>query len=106
MTGLLDAVLDNSPITLFILDNETTAMTGGQTSAARGKLESICEGLGVDPQHIRVLQPIPKTHDENVKIIREEIAFQGVSVIIPRRECIQTAARRLKAQASQNNVAK
>ena len=97
MTGLLDAVSDNSPITLFILDNETTAMTGGQTSAARGKLEAICEGLGVDPAHIRVLNPLPKSHEENVKIIREEIAFQGVSVIIPRRECIQTAARHLKS---------
>src|SRR5664280_2706662 len=61
MTGLLDAVSDNSPITVFILDNETTAMTGGQTSAARGKLEAICEGLGVDPAHIRILNPMPKT---------------------------------------------
>ena len=96
MTGLLDAVSNNSPITLFILDNETTAMTGGQKSKARGKLESICIGLGVDPAHIRVLNPLPKSHEENVHVIREEIAYQGVSVIIPRRECIQTAARHLK----------
>lgn len=104
MTGLLDAVSDNSPITVFILDNETTAMTGGQTSAARGKLEAICEGLGVDPAHIRVLNPMPKTHDENVQLIMEEIAYQGVSVIIPRRECIQTAARHLKTATQQKHV--
>ena len=104
MTGLLDAVSDNSPITVFILDNETTAMTGGQTSAARGKLEAICEGLGVDPAHIRVLNPMPKTHEENVQVIMEEIAYQGVSVIIPRRECIQTAARRLKTATQQKQV--
>jgi len=101
MTGLLDAVSDNSPITLFILDNETTGMTGGQTSAAHGKLEAICEGLGIDPAHIRVLNPLPKTHEENVQVIKEEIAYQGVSVIIPRRECIQTAARHLKSVAQQ-----
>ena len=33
ITGLLDAVNDKSPITVIILDNETTAMTGGQDSA-------------------------------------------------------------------------
>jgi indolepyruvate ferredoxin oxidoreductase alpha subunit len=101
MTGLLDAVSDKSPITLFILDNETTAMTGGQNSKARGKLESICIGLGVDPAHIKVLNPLPKSHEENVQVIREEIAYQGVSVIILRRECIQTAARHLKTAAQQ-----
>ncbi len=99
MTGLLDAVVDNSPITVFILDNETTGMTGGQDSNGLGKLEAICRGLGVDPEHIRVVSPMPKSHDENVRIIKEEIAYQGVSVIIPRRECIQTAARRHKADA-------
>ncbi|NWJ49368.1 MAG: indolepyruvate ferredoxin oxidoreductase [Bacteroidetes bacterium] len=99
MTGLLDAVVDNSPITVFILDNETTGMTGGQDSNGLGKLEAICSGLGVDPAHIRVVSPMPKSHDENVRIIKEEIAYQGVSVIIPRRECIQTAARRHKADA-------
>ena len=26
-------------------------------------------------------------------ILREEIAYDGVSVVIPRRECIQTAKR-------------
>ena len=38
MTGLLDAVNDKSPITIFILDNGTTAMTGGQDSPAFGKI--------------------------------------------------------------------
>jgi indolepyruvate ferredoxin oxidoreductase, alpha subunit len=104
MTGLLDAVSDNSPITVFILDNETTGMTGGQTSAAHGKLEAICKGLGVDPAHIRVLNPLPKTHEENVQVIREEIAYQGVSVIIPQRECIQTAARHLKSMKQPKEV--
>lgn len=31
--------------------------------------------------------------EEITRIIREEIEYKGVSVIIPRRECIQTAAR-------------
>lgn len=96
MTGLLDAVLSKSNITVIILDNATTAMTGGQDSAALGKIEDICVGIGVEKEHIRILNPLPKNHEESLRIMKEEIAYEGVSVIIPRRECIQTAARRFK----------
>ena len=98
MTGLLDAVNEHSPITIIISDNESISMTGGQDSAALGKIESICQGIGVDPQHIRVLNPVPKNHEELCRIIREEIEYQGVSVIIPRRICIQNARREGKKQ--------
>jgi len=94
MTGLLDCVNENSNLTIIILDNETTAMTGGQNSAGTGRIEAICEGIGVAKEHIRVVIPLKKNHDEMVKIIQDEIAYQGVSVIIPRRECIQTLKRR------------
>jgi len=94
MTGLLDAVLQHSPITVIISDNSTTAMTGGQTSHATGRLESICEGIGVSVEHIRTLNPLKKYHGDNVNILREEIVYDGVSVIIAQRECIQTATRK------------
>ena len=93
MTGLLDAVNEGTNITVVISDNLTTGMTGGQDSAGTGRLEQICAGLGVDPAHIRVVVPLPRTREEMKAMLREEIAFDGVSVIIPRRECIQTAKR-------------
>ena len=96
MTGLLDAVNDKSPITIFILDNETTAMTGGQDSPATGRIEEICKGIGVEPEHIHVLRPLKKYHEENVKIIAEELAYKGVSVIIPKRECVVTIDKRMR----------
>lgn len=96
MTGLLDCVNDQVPITVVILDNETTGMTGGQNSSAHGKIEAICKALGVEEEHIRVIKPLRKNHEENTKIFKEELAYQGVSVIIPRRECIQTLNRRMK----------
>jgi indolepyruvate ferredoxin oxidoreductase, alpha subunit len=99
MTGLLDAINDHSPITLIISDNETTGMTGGQDSAATGKLEKICLGLGVLPDHLKVIIPLKKNHEENVAIIENELKYEGVSVIISQRECIQTAARRNKKQS-------
>ena len=97
MTGLLDCVNENTPVTIVISDNETTAMTGGQDSAGTGKLESICIGLGVRPEHVRVVVPLKKNYDEMRQVIREELDYPGVSVIIPRRECIQTLARKKRA---------
>ncbi len=96
MTGLLDAVNNNSPITILILDNSTTGMTGGQTSSAHGKVEDICRGIGVPEEHLRVINPLRKYHNENIRIIQEELAYKGVSVIIPRRECIQTLNRKMR----------
>jgi len=96
MTGLLDAVNEGTPITVIISDNESTSMTGGQKSSALGKVESICQGIGVEPEHIRVMMPIPKKHEELCQILKEELEYKGVSVIIPRRVCIQKAARDAK----------
>ena len=93
MTGLLDAVNENSPITVVISDNLTTGMTGGQDSAGTNKFEAICRGLGVADEHLKVVVPLPANMDEITRILREEIEYKGVSVIIPRRECIQTFAR-------------
>jgi indolepyruvate ferredoxin oxidoreductase, alpha subunit len=96
MTGLLDAILEDVPVTVIISDNETTGMTGGQPSSATGKLEKICLGLGVDPDHLKVIIPLKKNHGENACIIARELEYPGVSVIISQRECIQTAARRTR----------
>jgi indolepyruvate ferredoxin oxidoreductase alpha subunit len=93
MTGLLDCANENSDVTLVIVDNSTVAMTGGQTSAAEHRLVAICEGIGVPPAHVRVIEPLPGHHAENVAVLEEEIAHAGPSVIIARRECIRTLKR-------------
>ena len=99
MTGLLDAINENSPITVIISDNLTTGMTGGQDSAGTNKFEAICLGLGMDPAHLHVVTPLPKNIPDITQLLRDEIAYEGVSVIIPRRECIQTAARHAREAA-------
>jgi indolepyruvate ferredoxin oxidoreductase alpha subunit len=98
ITGLLDAVNENSSITVVISDNESVSMTGGQDSSALGKIESICIGVGVDPAHIHTIVPLRKNHEEMVRLFRQEFAYEGVSVIIPRRECIQRASSRKRNQ--------
>ena len=102
MTGLLDCVYENTNINILIVDNEAVAMTGGQDSSAKGRIEHICEGIGVHPDHIRLFVPLKKNHDQIVQIIREEIDFKGVSVIIGRRECIQRISRVKKMNRGKN----
>ena len=101
MTGLLDAINEDSDITVIISDNLTTGMTGGQDSAGTNKYEAICRGLGLSDDHLHVVVPLPKNMDEITRIIRQEIEYHGPSVIIPRRECIQTFQRHLKAKKNQ-----
>ena len=96
MIGLLDAVNENADITVIISDNLTTAMTGGQDSAGTNKFEAICRGLGVADEHLHVVVPLPKNMPEITRIIRDELNYHGVSIIIPRRECIQTFKRHAK----------
>jgi indolepyruvate ferredoxin oxidoreductase alpha subunit len=88
ITPLLDAVLSKSNIVVIILDNDITAMTGMQDSQVTGRIEQICMGVGVEKEHIRVINPLSRNFEENVKVFKEEIAYNGVSVVIPRRPCI------------------
>ncbi len=106
MTGLLDAINDHSNITVVISDNLTTAMTGGQDSAGTNKFEAICRGLGVEEEHLHVVVPLPKNMEEITQIIRDELNYNGVSVIIPRRECIQTLNRRMRKERALKEASK
>lgn len=106
MTGLLDAINENSDITVIISDNLTTGMTGGQDSAGTNKLEAICRGLGVSEEHLRTVVPMPKNMPEITRILREEIEYHGVSVIIPCRECMQTLQRHLREKKLKSSNSK
>jgi len=89
MTGLLDAVYENTPITVIISDNSAIAMTGAQDSTAVGRLKDICLGIGVDPEHLKMIVPLKKNHKENVSLLRNELSYKGVSVIISQRPCVR-----------------
>ncbi|MDR0397303.1 MAG: indolepyruvate ferredoxin oxidoreductase subunit alpha [Oscillospiraceae bacterium] len=94
MTALLDAVYNRSSLTLLILDNRITGMTGHQHNPASGfdihgepanavDLEAVCRALGVT--RVRSLDPFDL--DALNSALSEETAFDGVSVIISRRPC-------------------
>jgi indolepyruvate ferredoxin oxidoreductase alpha subunit len=90
LSSLLDAVSHGTRMTLVILDNDTTGMTGAQPTIVSGtRIRPILEGLGVDPAHIRILRAHRNQHAENVAAIREELCHPGVSVVVMVRECIE-----------------
>ncbi|HLF82567.1 MAG TPA: thiamine pyrophosphate-dependent enzyme [Blastocatellia bacterium] len=94
VTALMDAVAANTDMTLVIMDNETVAMTGGQPSImSSSRLERLIAGLGVDPEHFHLLSAHPKFTDHNAEVIRNEITYRGLSVIVAVRECIETARK-------------
>jgi len=90
ITPLLGAAKADTDMTVIILDNATTAMTGGQPTYGSGEgLLRLVEGLGVPKEHLRTIEPLPKNHEKNVQIIKDEIAHRGLSVIVAVRECVQ-----------------
>jgi indolepyruvate ferredoxin oxidoreductase alpha subunit len=92
MAPLLDAARENTNITVFILDNSIVAMTGGQpTMATDEQVVDLVAGLGVSREHIRIVSPTPQKKEDNVRTIKDEIAYAGLSVIVARRACVTYA---------------
>lgn len=90
MTNLIDAVKHRSPVTIIILDNGATGMTGAQpTIGTTSHLPMLLEGLGVEKDHIHVLEAHKRALEQNVAVIRQELAYEGVSVIVMVRECLE-----------------
>lgn len=92
---LIDAVYSDVNITVLLLDNHITAMTGGQDHAATGKtlrgeerhrvdFAEICRAVGV--KWIREIDSYEL--GTMYKTVREATEYKGVSVIISNRPCV------------------
>jgi indolepyruvate ferredoxin oxidoreductase alpha subunit len=101
ITPLLDAAASQTDMTLIIVDNASVAMTGGQPTFLSGdELLQIVRGTGVSAKHIRLLTPLPKNLQENTRVLKEEIAFRGLSVVVSMRECVQETRKRSKQKGA------
>ena len=95
ITGLINAVYNQSGITLVILDNSTTGMTGHQDHPATGKnlkgepapavlLDDLCRACGV--KEVSVVDAYDLAAVENA--VKAGLASPEVSVIIAQRPCV------------------
>jgi len=73
----------NSSIKLFNLSDKPVTVS---TSVHHWDLD--------EANKVRVIEPTPANHDANVQILREELAWEGTSVIIARRTCLEAIKRR------------
>jgi indolepyruvate ferredoxin oxidoreductase alpha subunit len=92
---LIDAVYNQADITVILLDNQTTAMTGGQDHPGTGRtltgeethrvdFEELIRSLGV-----KWVQKVD-SYDLGIiyQVFREATEFKGVSVVISDRPCV------------------
>ena len=95
MTGLLEVTYNRSNVTVCILDNGTTAMTGHQNHpgsgadifgrpAPRVDLIEIAKALGV--KDVFVVDPYDLTSTESE--LKKALSASGANVVISRRPCI------------------
>ena len=94
ITGLINAVYNRSNVTVLILDNSITGMTGHQQNPCTGltlqnqpthalDLEALCHAVGVR----RVSTVDPYDLDKAEAILREELSAGEPSVVIVKRPC-------------------
>jgi indolepyruvate ferredoxin oxidoreductase alpha subunit len=93
LPALLTAADSGVNVTVLILDNRVVGMTGQQPSQALDQVERMVLGMGIAKAQIQVLTPLPKQHETNVKALESALRHPGPSVVVFRRECIQSLRR-------------
>ena len=113
ITGLIDAVYNKAKITLIILDNRTTGMTGHQNHPGTGRtirneetyeldLSEVCRAVGV--RSVRTVNP--NDLEETEAAIRASLAEEEVSVVIAKRPCVLLTKKRYYGYRTNKNCRK
>lgn len=99
--GLINAVYNQYPLTLVILDNSTTAMTGFQPHPGTGQtamgenvpavdMVKLLNGCGV--QSVQIVDPVDLK--SSIKAVKDALAYPGPSVVIMKRECVNLPGKK------------
>ncbi|MHA1727562.1 MAG: indolepyruvate ferredoxin oxidoreductase subunit alpha [Promethearchaeota archaeon] len=105
--GLINAVYNQNDLLVIVLDNSSTAMTGGQDNPGTGKsltgkevtrvlVENVAKGCGVPPENIWVQDSnnLPELEEK----LEEAIKAQGVRVLVSRHVCSLIEMRQFRAK--------
>ncbi|MDR3077120.1 MAG: indolepyruvate ferredoxin oxidoreductase subunit alpha [Synergistaceae bacterium] len=96
ITGLIDAVVNNSNLALCIVDNDITAMTGHQENPGTGKtikgeptqrvdIAAICVACGVKPENVRKIDPYNLKETEQA--VKDAYNSAEIFVLITGQPC-------------------
>ena len=100
ITGVVNAVYNQSQQTICILDNSTTAMTGHQPHPGTGRtmmgeivekisIPKILEAIGVSP----IIEVDPFDQERSVEAVKKASESNGVSAVIFKSPCISIASK-------------
>ena len=95
ITGIVNAVYNQAELTVIVLDNSTTAMTGHQPHPGTGRtmmgdivdkvsIEAVLKGIGV--RTVETADPL--IFDEAVECVRRVSSAKGVKAVIFKSPCI------------------
>ncbi len=97
ITSLIDAKYNNISFTAIILDNATTAMTGGQDHPGTGRnlslnqsvsnkidIKKIIEGIGIN----EIYTIDPYDYNKTFKILKKALESENLNVVITNRPCV------------------
>lgn len=95
ITGMVNAVYNESDITLIVLDNSTTAMTGHQPHPGTGKtmmghitekvsIPAVLTAIGI--KEVAVVNPL--NLKEAIAAVKKAADYEGVSAVIFKSPCI------------------
>ncbi len=101
ISGLVNIAYNNSPSTIIILDNGTTAMTGGQDHPATGRtlrgeaggkldLVALCKGIGI--AHVETIDP--RDLEQTEAAIKAAVESNEPSVLIASHPCVLLSRER------------
>lgn len=96
--GIINAVYQGTDITVIILDNRTTAMTGNQPHPGTGRralgdeskaldIETLLRACGVE----YVARVNPFDFEKSLAAMKEAVAFRGPAAVITEAPCIANA---------------
>lgn len=108
LPAIVNAVFNNHNLTLVIMENGTTAMTGHQDHPASGKnfnditetipIRTMLEGMGVTT----ILETDTYKQAELSKLVAQAMAQEGFKVVIARHPCMLLFAR--KQRKAKGNI--
>lgn len=96
--GIVNAVYNEADITVIVLDNSTTAMTGKQPHPGTGQtmmgnvsekinISEVLQSLGV--KHVTTVDPFDQK--KSMVAVKEAADFKGISAVIFKAPCIAVA---------------
>ena len=100
---LISAANSNVNVNLLIMDNRITAMTGQQEVVATDIIPDLVKASGIPEEHIHILIPLSKQHDDNVRKLEKIFSHPGPDVIIFKRDCIQAMRKGLYKKMDSKN---